>query len=149
MTAWRSRTSPTSPCFSCAAKAASATIRRNRSPKPMRRSARGSFCASSRTLSYPRDLAGYGAKPPKAKWPGGARLALQFVLNYEEGGENSVLHGDKASESFLSEIVGAQPLAGVRHMSMESLYEYGSPRGGLRPLQVLQRHDAALPLLRR
>jgi len=52
-------------------------------------------------LNYPRDLAGYGARPPKAKWPGGARLALQFVLNYEEGGENSVLHGDKASEAFL------------------------------------------------
>jgi peptidoglycan/xylan/chitin deacetylase (PgdA/CDA1 family) len=70
------------------------------------------------TSDYPRDLAGYGAKPPRPKWPGGARLALQFVLNYEEGGENSILHGDKASEAFLSEIVGARPLEGVRHMSM-------------------------------
>jgi hypothetical protein len=71
---------------------------------------------------YPRDLVGYGAKPPKAKWPGSARVALQFVLNYEEGGENSILHGDKASEAFLSDIIGAPALEGVRHMSMESLY---------------------------
>ena len=71
------------------------------------------------TSNYPRDLVGYGPKPPKPKWPGGARVALQFVLNYEEGGESSILHGDKASEAFLSEIVGAQPLEGVRHMSME------------------------------
>ncbi|HEY3076373.1 MAG TPA: allantoinase PuuE [Burkholderiales bacterium] len=110
----------------------------------MRPSARGPFCASSRTLSYPRDLAGYGARPPKAKWPGGARLALQFVLNYEEGGENSVLHGDKASESFLSEIVGAQPLEGVRHMSMESLYEYGSRVGVWRILDLFKRYGAPL-----
>ena len=95
-------------------------------------------------MSYPRDLAGYGARPPKAKWPGGARLALQFVLNYEEGGENSVLHGDKASESFLSEIVGAQPLVGVRHMSMESLYEYGSRVGVWRLLELFKRYDAPL-----
>jgi putative urate catabolism protein len=95
-------------------------------------------------LSYPRDLAGYGARPPKAKWPGGARLALQFVLNYEEGGENSVLHGDKASESFLSEIVGAQPLEGVRHMSMESLYEYGSRVGVWRILDLFKRYGAPL-----
>ena len=61
-------------------------------------------------MNYPRDLAGYGAQPPKAKWPGGAKLALQFVLNYEEGGENAILHGDKSSEAFLSEIVGAQAL---------------------------------------
>ena len=65
---------------------------------------------------YPRDLIGYGGKPPKAKWPGSARVALQFVLNYEEGGENSVLHGDKGSEAFLSEIVGAAPLEGVRQI---------------------------------
>ncbi len=78
---------------------------------------------------YPRDMVGYGARPPDAQWPGGARVALQFVVNYEEGGENSILHGDAASESFLSEIVGAQPLPGVRHMNMESIYEYGSRAG--------------------
>jgi putative urate catabolism protein len=93
---------------------------------------------------YPRDLVGYGAKPPKPKWPGGARLALQFVLNYEEGGENSILHGDKASEAFLSEIVAAKPLQGVRHMSMESLYEYGSRVGVWRLLALFARHE--LPL---
>jgi len=90
---------------------------------------------------YPRDLIGYGGKPPKAKWPGSARLALQFVLNYEEGGENSVLHGDKAAEAFLSEIVGAAPLEGVRHMSMESIYEYGSRVGVWRILELLSRYD--------
>ncbi|MFO1057713.1 MAG: allantoinase PuuE [Dongiaceae bacterium] len=78
---------------------------------------------------YPRDMIGYGGRPPDAAWPGGARLALQIVMNYEEGGENCVLHGDAASEAFLSEIVGAQPLAGVRHINMESIYEYGSRAG--------------------
>jgi putative urate catabolism protein len=93
------------------------------------------------STQYPRDLIGYGAKPPKAKWPGGARVALQFVLNYEEGGENSILHGDKASEAFLSEIVGAQALEGVRHMSMESLYEYGSRVGVWRILNLFERYE--------
>lgn len=79
--------------------------------------------------NYSRDLRGYGARPPDPRWPGGARLALQIVLNYEEGGENCVLHGDPASEAFLSEIVNAQPRVGERHMSMESLYEYGSRVG--------------------
>ena len=74
-------------------------------------------------------MRGYGRNPPDPKWPGGARIALQFVVNYEEGGENCVLHGDEASEAFLSEIVGAQPLPGVRHMNMESIYEYGSRAG--------------------
>jgi putative urate catabolism protein len=78
---------------------------------------------------YPRDLRGYGASPPDANWPGGARTAVQFVINYEEGGENCVLHGDSASEAFLSEIVGAQPIEGARHMNMESMYEYGSRAG--------------------
>ena len=79
--------------------------------------------------SYPRDLLGYGDKPPAAKWPENARIAVQFVVNYEEGGENCVLHGDEASEAFLSEIVGAQAYPGVRHMNMESIYEYGSRAG--------------------
>ena len=78
---------------------------------------------------YPRDLRGYGANPPAASWPDGAKIAVQFVVNYEEGAENCVLHGDAASESFLSEIVGAVPLAGERHMNMESLYEYGARAG--------------------
>lgn len=76
-----------------------------------------------------RDLAGYGQNPPHPKWPQGARIALQFVINYEEGGENTVLNGDSHSEAFLSEIVGAQAYEGVRHMNMESIYEYGSRAG--------------------
>ncbi len=81
------------------------------------------------TSSYPRDMVGYGRKPPHPQWPNDARIAVQFVINYEEGSENCILHGDVASEAFLSEIVGAQPLAGVRHMNMESIYEYGSRAG--------------------
>ena len=79
----------------------------------------------SGTPEYPRDLIGYGPTPPHAAWPGDARIAVQFVLNYEEGGENAILHGDPASEAFLSEIIGAAPFEGARHMSMESIYEYG------------------------
>ena len=90
------------------------------------------------TADYPRDLAGYGPNPPQADWPGGARVAVQFVLNYEEGGENSVLHGDKASEAFLSEIVGARPVEGQRHMSMESIYEYGGRVGVWRLLDLFR-----------
>src|SRR3954464_12480793 len=93
---------------------------------------------------YPRDLVGYGARPPKVKWPGNTRLALNFVLNYEEGAENAVLHGDKASEAFLSEIVGAHALEGVRHMSMESLYEYGSRAGVWRILNLFARYKQPL-----
>ena len=85
--------------------------------------------------AYPRDMPGYGRHPPHAHWPGGARIAVQFVLNYEEGGENSVLHGDASSETFLSEIVAAQPFA-ARHLSMESLYEYGSRAGVWRLLRL-------------
>jgi len=77
---------------------------------------------------YPRDLIGYGSKNLNVKWPNNAKIALQFVLNYEEGGENCVLHGDRASEVFLSEIIGAQPIKG-RHLNIESIYEYGSRRG--------------------
>ncbi len=78
---------------------------------------------------YPRDMVGYGAEPPHVNWPNNSRVAVQFVVNYEEGGENCVLHGDSASEAFLSEIVGAVPYTGQRHMNMESIYEYGSRAG--------------------
>ena len=78
---------------------------------------------------YPRDLQGYGRTPPHAQWPNKARIAVQFVINYEEGGENCVLHGDAASEAFLSEIVGAAAWPAQRHMNMESIYEYGSRAG--------------------
>ncbi|MBQ5946549.1 allantoinase PuuE [Massilia sp. ST3] len=93
--------------------------------------------------NYPRDLVGYGRNPPHARWPGGARIALQFVLNYEEGAENSVLHGDPASETFLSEIIGASAFP-MRHMSMESLYEYGSRAGLWRVLRLFE--ERGLPL---
>ena len=79
--------------------------------------------------AYPRDMVGYGRTPPFADWPRKARVAVQFVINYEEGGENNILHGDAASEAFLSEIVGAAPWPGMRHMNMESIYEYGSRAG--------------------
>ncbi len=78
---------------------------------------------------YPRNMIGYGAQPPQAQWPGGARVAVQFVLNYEEGGENCILHGDAASEAFLSDIAGAAPWQGMRHWNMESIYEYGARAG--------------------
>jgi allantoinase len=86
--------------------------------------------------NYPRDMIGYGAHPPQAGWPGEARLALQIVLNYEEGAENSILHGDRASETFLADIIGAAPFVGERHMSMESLYEYGSRAGFWRLMRL-------------
>lgn len=95
---------------------------------------------------YPRDLIGYGPHPPKADWPGGARLAVQFVLNYEEGGENCVLHGDPASETFLSEIINAKPFQGARHMSMESIYEYGSRVGVWRIFKLFQEKKIPLTL---
>ncbi len=79
--------------------------------------------------NYPRDLTGYGARPPLVAWPDSARIAVQFVINYEEGAENCVLHGDEASEAFLSEIVGASAYPGQRHMTMESIYEYGARAG--------------------
>ena len=93
--------------------------------------------------SYPRDLIGYGETPPDAKWPGGARLALNFVVNYEEGGENSVLHGDAASEAYLTEIVGISPLQNQRNLTIESLYEYGSRVGVWRLLDLFR--DKGLP----
>ncbi len=78
---------------------------------------------------YPRNMIGYGQTPPDAKWPGGARIAVSFVMNYEEGGENNILHDDPASEAFLSEIIGAAPWPGARHWNMESVYEYGARAG--------------------
>ncbi len=92
---------------------------------------------------YPRDLAGYGRNPPFADWPGGARIAVQFVLNMEEGGENCVLHGDAGSEQFLSEIIGAAAYP-ARHMSMESIYEFGPRVGAWRILREFERRG--LPL---
>jgi len=93
---------------------------------------------------YPRDLCGYGQVPPAANWPGGARTAVQFVVNYEEGAENCVLHGDAASEAFLSEIVGAAAIEGQRHMNMESLYEYGSRAGFWRLHRVFAEQNVAV-----
>jgi OHCU decarboxylase len=93
------------------------------------------------TEGYPRDMIGYGRTPPFADWPGGARVALQFVINYEEGGENNILHGDAASEAFLSEIVGAAPWPGMRHMNMESIYEYGSRAGFWRLHRMFTERD--------
>ena len=94
--------------------------------------------------TYPRDLVGYGRTPPDPRWPGNARVAVQFVLNYEEGGENSILHGDPASEAFLSEIIGAQAWPGMRHMNMELIYEYGSRAGFWRIWRLFTRRK--LPL---
>ncbi len=95
------------------------------------------------TAPYPRDLVGHGRRPVHAQWPGGARLAVQFVLNYEEGGENATLHGDPGSEQFLSEMASPASYPD-RHMSMESLYEYGSRAGVWRILREFERRG--LPL---
>ncbi|MDE0589422.1 allantoinase PuuE [Halocynthiibacter sp. C4] len=87
---------------------------------------------------YPRDMTGHGAEPPAANWPNGAKIAVQIVLNYEEGGENNILHGDAASEAFLSEITGAQPWVSQRHWNMETIYEYGSRAGFWRVHRMLK-----------
>ncbi len=97
--------------------------------------------------SYPRDMVGYGAAPPRVEWPGKARVAVQFVINYEEGGENCVLHGDPASEKFLSEIVGADAIADMRHMNMESIYEYGSRAGFWRLHRLFSKRDMPVTVL--
>ena len=97
----------------------------------------------SQPAAYPRDLIGYGRTPPHAQWPDGARIAVQFVLNYEEGGENCVLHGDAGSEQFLSEMFNP-PAFPDRHMSMESIYEYGSRAGVWRLLREFEQRG--LPL---
>jgi OHCU decarboxylase len=93
------------------------------------------------TEPYPRDLVGYGRTPPHPHWPGDARVCVQFVINYEEGGENNILHGDRASEAFLSEIVGAAAWPGQRHMNMESIYEYGSRAGFWRLWRMFTERD--------
>lgn len=93
---------------------------------------------------YPRDMVGYGPKPPEANWPGGARIAVQIVLNYEEGGENCILHDDPASEAFLSEIVGAAAWPGQRHWNMESIYEYGARAGFWRLHRLFTEMDIPL-----
>jgi allantoinase len=90
---------------------------------------------------YPRDMIGYGKTTPDPQWPDGACVAVQFVINYEEGGENNILHGDAASEAFLSEVVGAQPWPGMRHMNMESIYEYGSRAGFWRLWRLFTERD--------
>jgi putative urate catabolism protein len=96
---------------------------------------------SAPSSPYPRDLIGYGRNPPDPRWPGKARIAVQFVLNYEEGGENNVLHGDQASEAFLSDVLGAQPWPGQRHMNVESMYEYGSRAGFWRLWRLFSRYN--------
>jgi len=96
--------------------------------------------------SYPRNMVGYGKDPIHPKWPNKARIAVQFVLNYEEGAENSILHGDNASEAFLSEIVGAKAYEGARHMSMESIYEYGSRAGVWRILNLFKEFDVPVTI---
>lgn len=96
---------------------------------------------------YPRDMYGYGPNPPQANWPGGARLALQIILAYEEGSENCILHGDAGSEAFISDIIGAQPLFGVRNLNMESLYEYGTRVGFWRILRLLKERELPCTVL--
>jgi len=93
------------------------------------------------TQDYPRDLLGYGSQPPDPNWPGSAKIALQFVVNYEEGGENCILHGDPHSEAFLSEIISAEPWCGQRHWNMESIYEYGARAGFWRLHRLFTRMD--------
>jgi len=92
-------------------------------------------------MTYPRDLVGYGPTPPDPQWPGRARLALQLVMNYEEGGERSVLHGDAEAESFLHEVVGAEPVRGARNLQVESVYEYGSRAGFWRLLRLFRERE--------
>ena len=90
---------------------------------------------------YPRDLAGYGREPPDPRWPGRARVAVQFVVNFEEGGERNILHGDASSEAFLSDVLGAEPWPGQRHMNVESMYEYGSRAGFWRLWRLFGERD--------
>ena len=96
--------------------------------------------------SNPRDMIGYGPRPPDPHWPGGAKLALQIVLNYEEGSEKCVLDGDAGAETFLSEMINAPDVPGARHMSMESLYEYGARAGVWRLLELFRKHQIPVTL---
>ena len=96
------------------------------------------------TEPYPRDLVGYGGQPPKVQWPGGARLALNFVLNYEEGGEACILHGDPASEAYLQEVPSIDPLPGQRNLNVESIYEYGARAGFWRILRLFRERGLTL-----
>ena len=97
-------------------------------------------------MSYPRDLIGYAGELPHANWPGNARIAVQIVLNYEEGSENCILHGDSAAESYMSEFIGAQPLPGVRNLNMESVYEYGSRAGFWRLMGMFARRSIPITI---
>ncbi len=92
-------------------------------------------------MTNTRDFIGYGANPPDPKWPNQARIAVQFVINYEEGGENCILHGDSHSEAFLSEVIGAAPLKGMRNLNVESCYEYGSRAGFWRLHRLFSRYN--------
>jgi len=92
-------------------------------------------------MRYPRDMQGYGQNPPFANWPGGAHIAVQFVLNYEEGGENNILHGDQGSEAFLADVIGAAPWPGQRHWNIESMYEYGARAGFWRLHRLFTQYD--------
>jgi OHCU decarboxylase len=97
-------------------------------------------------MRYPRNLHGYGPNPPHAKWPGGANVAVQFVLNYEEGGENNILHGDAASEAFLVDVIGAAPWPGQRHWNVESMYEYGARAGFWRLHRLFASHNVPVTI---
>jgi putative urate catabolism protein len=97
-----------------------------------------------RTGPYPRDLIGYGATPPDPRWPGGARLALQIVMNYEEGGERAILHGDDEAEAFLHEVVGTSPVRGARNLQVESMYEYGSRVGFWRLMRLFAQRNVPI-----
>jgi urate oxidase len=95
-------------------------------------------------MRYPRNMLGYGRSTPDPRWPGGAHVAVQIVLNYEEGGENNILHGDDASEAFLSDVIGTQPWPGQRHANVESMYEYGARAGFWRLWRLFTEHDIPL-----
>jgi len=97
-------------------------------------------------IRYPRDMHGYGPNPPHANWPGGAHVAVQFVLNYEEGGENNVLHGDAGSEAFLADVIGAAPWPGQRHWNIESMYEYGARAGFWRLHRLFTQHQVPITI---
>ena len=93
-----------------------------------------------------RDFIGYSNNNPSFRWPNNSKIAVQFVLNYEEGAENCILNGDDASETFLSEIIGAEPFFGQRHMSMESLYEYGTRAGVWRILKLFRERQIPITI---